>query len=298
MAGPGRQVAAHRPPRRGLDRRTRDGGPAHRPAGDPVGEPRGRHRPPRRRCRPRRSRSCSPAAARAITAEAERRITAYEASIGRPANNLERTRIAQAATLATRRGKTHESENSHEIARTLARPGLAAGRRRPDPPAPTSRPRLGPASGGRRAATATARRAFSPEAVAAQALEACHGPDGKSTFTRHDLLRQLDLALPANLGALLPGRAAQLLDELADAGPGPRRRRPGRRPRDRHRTRRRAGSRRRRRHRQPVQGAVRHPRSPRRRDGHPAQRRRPRPDRPPRRGRRGLAERQRGRRRP
>ena len=50
----------------------------------------------------------------------------------------------------------------------------------------------------------------------AQALETCHGPDGKATFTRHDLTRQLHLALPANLGRLASGHASQLLEQLAD----------------------------------------------------------------------------------
>jgi hypothetical protein len=139
-----------------------------------------------------------------ITAETAQRIAAYEETIGRTANNLERSRIAQAATLATRRAKTHDSESQveqHERWNAEASALVAGGLTRQaavfarswgavaEGQAPGAAPVIAPA--------ATAEQ-FSPAAVIAQALEACHGPDGKSAYTRHDLVRQIDLALPAS----------------------------------------------------------------------------------------------------
>ncbi len=146
----------------------------------------------------------------AITEDAERRFAQFEKAVGREPNNIERTRIMQAATLATRAAKTHESETAEEqYARwqAEAETALAGGLTRqagyfaqlwanPD-------------------ATARAEQ-FSPESVILQALEACHGDDGKATFTRHDLIFQLDRALPANLGRLSERDTAALLQDLAD----------------------------------------------------------------------------------
>jgi TrwC relaxase/AAA domain len=134
----------------------------------------------------------------AINPETARRIDDYEQAIGRPANRLEKYRLSKAATMATRRAKTHDGESTEEqhlrwAAEAAA--GVAGGLSR-------QRDKLDRAAEFRPRASAPAGRAerWSPEAVTAQALEAVHGPDGRSTWTAHDLTRQIDLALPANLG--------------------------------------------------------------------------------------------------
>ena len=204
----------------------------------------------------------------AITAEAEHRLTAFEATIGRPANAVERTRILQAATLVTRRAKTHVGESEAEqYARwqAEAETAIAGGLTRQ---AEAIAQRLAGADPGTEAA-----EAFSPEAVIAEALEAAHGDTGRSTLTRHELIRRLDLALPANLGALPAGRVADLLEEFADKAlshadvvqtggheighaPSTDRLANGRSQ-----------------HHRPGLGHLRHPRPPRRRDRRPAPRR-------------------------
>ena len=158
----------------------------------------------------------------AITAETAQRIAAYEETIGRTANNLERSRIAQAATLATRRAKTHDSESQveqHERWNAEASALVAGGLTRQAAVFARSWGAVaeGQASGAAPVIVpAAAAEQFSPAAVIAQALEACHGPDGKSAYTRHDLVRQIDLALPANLGDLPPEAVAQLVEDFAD----------------------------------------------------------------------------------
>ncbi|WP_158220360.1 MobF family relaxase [Kineosporia sp. A_224] len=153
---------------------------------------------------------------RAITAEAERRLTAFEDKYGRPATGAERAVIERRSAMATRRAKTHESENVeeqnerwHALASTAIAGGLSA-------VAATFAPVVEAAADGRLAELEAADDRFSAETVIVEALEACHGPDGKATFTRHDLIRQLHLALPTNLGRLESGEAGALLEKLAD----------------------------------------------------------------------------------
>lgn len=161
----------------------------------------------------------------AITKVAEQRLAAFEERVGRPASNLERDRIMRASTLATRRAKTHTGESEVEQYDRWAAEAaqvLAGGLGRQatvfetlwqqqgiDPLAPGT-----PAAG--EEWTMSSGALFSPEAVIAQALEACHGEDGRATFSRYDLIRQIDLALPDNLGPLPPGEASALLQHLAD----------------------------------------------------------------------------------
>ncbi|WP_143447891.1 MobF family relaxase [Kineosporia sp. R_H_3] len=181
---------------------------------------------------------------RVIGPEAERRLDAFEAMYGRPANAIERATIVKKVTLATRPGKTGFSESPDELnARWHAEAsGSVAGGLSGQ--AHRFRHVLDHAASAARVSAAALDTAgsevgsdveqlladrlaggpegpgegetFSLRAVLAEALEACHGSDGKSTFTRHDLIRQINLALPDDLGALAPGEAERLLEHLAD----------------------------------------------------------------------------------
>ncbi|MGL5825384.1 MAG: MobF family relaxase [Nocardioides sp.] len=164
----------------------------------------------------------------AITAGLAQRIASYEQAIGRAANNLERTRLAVKTTLASRRGKTHQGETSaeqHQRWDAEAQTQVAGGLTRQAELLVAKVPGirrflrhgLAPAD---RSPGVPVVEGFSPAAVIAAAVEACHGPDGRSTFTRHDLIRQLDLHLPANLG-LAPEEIPALLEQLADQALAP-----------------------------------------------------------------------------
>ena len=52
---------------------------------------------------------------RTTTAKAQELIDAAETRLGRPVNSLERSRLQQQATLATRRAKTHDGESRAEM---------------------------------------------------------------------------------------------------------------------------------------------------------------------------------------
>jgi hypothetical protein len=55
-------------------------------------------------------------------------------------------------------------------------------------------------------------RSWSPESVIAQAVEACHGEGGRSTFSRSELARQIYLALPDRLGLEVNGTGRELVE--------------------------------------------------------------------------------------
>ncbi|MGL5826628.1 MAG: MobF family relaxase [Nocardioides sp.] len=154
----------------------------------------------------------------AITAATEKHLAAFEVAVGRPANKLERVRQAQRVTLTTRRGKTKQGESSAEQHQRWAAEASAefAGGLARQGDALRQVPGVQRFLDGQPAAEQPAVvEEFSPRTVIATALEACHGPDGKSTFTRHDLIRQISLALPPNLGAS-GDQAGALLERLAD----------------------------------------------------------------------------------
>ena len=151
---------------------------------------------------------------RAIGPEAERRLDAFEAMYGRPANAIERATIVKKVTLATRPGKTGVSESPDELnARWHAEAsgsvagGLSSQAHRfrhvldhaaadsdevdtgavddagSDVAADVEQLLAGRPVGGGSWGPGEG-EAFSLRAVLAEALEACHGPDGKSTFSR------------------------------------------------------------------------------------------------------------------
>ncbi|WP_337826250.1 MobF family relaxase [Pseudonocardia sp. UM4_GMWB1] len=142
---------------------------------------------------------------RAISARAGELVAAYRARHGREPSALERTRIAQQATLATRRAKAHDGETltarlDRWEAETRAEldGGLAAVARAVLDRAQASDP--------------AAR--WEPRDVIERALAAVG--DARQTWTRSDLTRAISDALPAHLD-LAPGRVRVLLDGLTDA---------------------------------------------------------------------------------
>ena len=86
----------------------------------------------------------------AITAKAAELIAAFEQRYGRAPNGLERDRLAQQATLMTRRAKSHDGETREQMLDRVDRgcaPTSPAGwpgwRRRRSPPARSAAPTAG-----------------------------------------------------------------------------------------------------------------------------------------------------------
>ncbi len=148
---------------------------------------------------------------RTLTRKAEELIAEAEGQFGRTLTSLERDRYRRQASMATRRAKTHEGETrAEQLQRWDAqlRTEVAGGLRR----IAERFEKLGPG-------TAPAAGEWSPELVIAQAVEACHtgtAGDGRATFGRSELVRQILLALPDQLGDLRPEDVAALVEELAD----------------------------------------------------------------------------------
>lgn len=141
----------------------------------------------------------------AVTAKSAELTREFVTRFGREPSALERTRIAQQATLATRQAKAHGGETTAERldrwereCRQLVADGLAGVARgvlaqhgQPRPAAET----------------------WSPQAVVDQALAAV--AETKQTWTRSDLTRAISNALPGVLG-LDPARIPELLGRLTD----------------------------------------------------------------------------------
>lgn len=142
---------------------------------------------------------------RAIGPKTQQLISAFTAANGREPSPLERTRLAQQATLLTRKGKSHAGETTEqrlerwaaqtraEVGTTLARIAESVVALRQDG---------GPAA------------EWSPQDVVERALAQVAERD--STWTRADLLRAVSDALPGHLG-LAPGQVRPVLDSLTDA---------------------------------------------------------------------------------
>jgi conjugative relaxase-like TrwC/TraI family protein len=143
--------------------------------------------------------------ARAIGPATEDLVAAWTARHGRPPTALERTRLAQHATLDTRRGKTHTGET---VAQRLDR-WDAETRGRVD--GGLDRVAADVVAAGQ---SDTAADTFDPEDLLEQALAALAA--GKATWTRSDILRAVSDAAPANPG-LAPEQIRSWLEQLADA---------------------------------------------------------------------------------
>lgn len=142
---------------------------------------------------------------RAITDRTAELIRAYEQRHGRAPSALERSHIAQQATLATRAAKQHGGESLdarldrwEREARTALAGGLAHVAR-----AALEAGRAGPGGPGR----------FSPRDVIARAI--ARVSSDRQTWTRADLTRAVSDELPGHLG-LDPARVGPLLESLTD----------------------------------------------------------------------------------
>nr|WP_222131755.1 MobF family relaxase [Pseudonocardia sp. C8] len=142
----------------------------------------------------------------AVTAKAAELVAAFEARYGRAPNGYEHERLTQQATLVTRTAKSHDGESRDALlARVDARlradidGGLAG---IADTVLAARRERVEP-------------MAFHPQAVIELALEDVR--QRKSAWTRADLTRAVNAALPDYLGISRGDEVAALLDQLTDA---------------------------------------------------------------------------------
>jgi len=141
---------------------------------------------------------------RAIGVKAQRVIDAFRERFGREPAPLERTRIAQQATLATRAAKSHRGETEAQRLdrwEAEARTALAGGL------AEVVRDVLD------RAQDAGPAAAWSERAIVERAVAAVG--DARQSWSRHDVLRYLSEALPGHLD-LDPHEVRELLEALAD----------------------------------------------------------------------------------
>ena len=144
---------------------------------------------------------------RAITPKTRELIEAYEAEFGHAPNRLERDRLAQRATLATRRAKSHTGQTREQMLRawdqqlraeirgglaTLAHEVLA------------------------KRAQALPPLTWSPVAVLETALAAVQ--EKKAGWTAPDLTREISNALPDRLGITSGAQLTSLLDRLTSEG--------------------------------------------------------------------------------
>ena len=169
---------------------------------------------------------------RTTTAAADEMIAAFEEAHGRTVTSYERDRLRQRAALLTRPAKSHDGETMAEmldradaVLRGEVAGGLANIAHRFDPlttqtapPVPGTEDVADVASDSARGAALTlpAPQPWSPDAVIEQALAACHGPDGRATFTRSEVARQIALALPPHLGLTADGEGRALVEGLTD----------------------------------------------------------------------------------
>ncbi|WP_238589121.1 MobF family relaxase [Pseudonocardia sp. HH130629-09] len=141
----------------------------------------------------------------AVTAKTRELVEAYEARYGRAPNSAMRDRLAQQATLATRAAKSHDGETREQLLDRvehrlraeidgglagIADTALAARRDGVEP------------------------QGFHPQSVIEIALEDVRSR--KAGWTRSDLTRAINAALPDYLGAWEGADVAQLLDQLTD----------------------------------------------------------------------------------
>ncbi|MCF7547426.1 MobF family relaxase [Pseudonocardia sp. WMMC193] len=143
-----------------------------------------------------------------LTAKAAELASAFEARHGRAPTSYERERINQAATLATRKAKTHDGETRTQLLDRIdarIRAEVAGGLAGVADAALAAR-HSGPA--------APAAQAWSPTAVMETALADVQAR--KSTWTRADLAAAINAALPDHLGLADGAGVAELLDGLTD----------------------------------------------------------------------------------
>lgn len=141
-----------------------------------------------------------------ITKKLGEKISRFREQVGRDPNPLEVDRLRRQSSMATRRAKSHEAESKeeqldrwadklhakvvgglHKVARTV---------------------------GGHADTCDQAAEQWSPSGVIAEAVAACQ--QAQPTFSRSELIRQVLLALPDNLGGLTGEQVTALAEKLAD----------------------------------------------------------------------------------
>ncbi|RTL61872.1 MAG: TrwC relaxase [Pseudonocardiaceae bacterium] len=143
---------------------------------------------------------------RKLTAKAADLVSGFEARYGRAPTSYERERINQAATLATRKAKSHHGETRTDLLDRIdarIRADVHGGLAGVADAALAARP-SGPAS--------PSGQAWSPTAVMETALADVQSR--KSTWTRADLTAAINAALPDHLGLTDGAAVAELLDSL------------------------------------------------------------------------------------
>ena len=146
---------------------------------------------------------------RAVTAKATELIAEFEQRQGREANGLERDRLSRQATMATRRAKSHDGESREQFldrVDTELRAEVAGGLGRVADQALAAR-----AAGDTRGA-----EEWSPVAVLETALADVQSR--KAGWTRADLTRAINDALPDSLGIADGSQLGALLDGLTEQG--------------------------------------------------------------------------------
>lgn len=144
----------------------------------------------------------------AITKRTAELVSEFEHRFGREPNGLERTRLAQQATLATRRTKSHDGEPVAErLGRWDAelRAEVAGGLAQVADQALAARSADAPVAG-----------EWTETAVLQTALARVH--ESRAVWTASDLTRAISDSLPDQLGSLAPDEIAELLQRLTDDG--------------------------------------------------------------------------------
>ncbi|GAY09628.1 MobF family relaxase [Pseudonocardia sp. N23] len=142
---------------------------------------------------------------RDVTAKAAELIEGFETRFGRAPNNLERDRLARQATFATRRAKSHDGETREQVLDRVDRQLRAEVA---DGLSGIARTALAARGDGPQV------REWSPQAVIETALAEVQ--TRKSGWTRSDLIRAINAALPDYLGTADGRDVGSLLDQLAD----------------------------------------------------------------------------------
>jgi len=146
---------------------------------------------------------------RDVTAKAAELIGGFEARFGRAPNGLERDRLSRQATFATRRAKSHDGETREQV---LDRVDSQLRAEVADGLAGVARAALDARGAG------PTPQEWSPQAVIETALADVQSR--KAGWTRSDLVRALNAALPDYLGTPESGDVGKLLDQLADEAVG------------------------------------------------------------------------------
>lgn len=144
----------------------------------------------------------------AISKHTAQLVAEFEQRLGREPNGLERTRLAQQATLATRHTKSHDGETvSERLDRwdSQLRAEVAGGLAQVADQALAARTDDAPAAG-----------EWTETAVLQTALARVH--ESRAVWSASDLTRAISDSLPDQLGNLAPDEITELLERLTEDG--------------------------------------------------------------------------------